>query len=198
MNAVVRWAFSITAFLLFASLWEELFPKQRDRKYIRFFWELLFLLIVLKPVAGWFCADEWLEEYVKAFETIWNEEAVPMIEEEEAQERIEQAVLTAYEEQVENETRKLAQEVGYTITQIEAECARDSTGAEYGILIRVEGKARTDGKKESGAVPTVKIPQILVGTEAKTEGVLLTELSGQIAQHYQLESGQVQIWEETE
>ena len=87
MNAVVRWAFSITAFLLFASLWEELFPKQRDRKYIRFFWGLLFLLIVLKPVAGWFCADEWLEEYVKAFETIWNEEAVPMIEEEEAQEQ---------------------------------------------------------------------------------------------------------------
>ena len=171
MQSIMRWALSITAFLLFGSLWEQLFPNKRDRSYIRFLWGLVFILLVLKPVAGWFQAEDVLADYVAAFAEVWNADAEAMPAEDEIEARMEQAMLDAYESQVAREVCEQAEAAGYTLTDVRVVCERDAGSAQYGQLLSIEARARTGTDMGGETVEAVQVPQVQIGDSVPQEAL---------------------------
>lgn len=72
MSKVLAWIRSILCFLCFFQVFLQLTPKESYRKYLKFFGNLILVLLLLRPAASLLGQAESLEQFLK-FQTLSNE-----------------------------------------------------------------------------------------------------------------------------
>lgn len=192
MSQWVKWCFSVTAFLILGSFIQQLLPDQADRKYIRFFWGILFLLVAVQPVTELLNLDGLFEQYVETFSSAWNGSANHVFDQEEVEAQIDEAMLSAYQEGIAWQVNELVKDQGYQVQGIQVTWKEEGGSGQWEDILEITGELIPVTPKEDGAVEVVNVQQIRLGG---MDSRLVREdaLSETVADYFQIEGNRVQL-----
>lgn len=202
MAQVYEWARSIACYLVFVTVLSNLLAGSRYERYIRFFAGMVLILLAAGPLARGLDLEGRLDYLFEARtfksqagefeERLWGMEEVR-----------EERVLAAYEEAVEEDLRRFAQEEGYEAAAVRAKIQTDRESPDYGqvtgitMLLSKEGGAEREGR--------IRVEAVTLGEEAMpaqaggeaAHGQQLKGFAGKVAGFYGLEGADVQIgWQD--
>lgn len=168
MEGFLRWLLKIVCFLCFFQVFLQVVPKEKYRKYLKFFGSLLLLLMLARPVGVLLGqGGEW-EQILE--EEILKEEYRELRLHMEGVEDLDTEVVTkAFQQEVGRQIRKIPEAYGFVVTG--ADIGFDESGMvpdEVTLKIRVgeEGFGRVEEmKRELSALYQVKEEKLTVHVE---------------------------------
>ena len=113
MSKVLAWIRSILCFLCFFQVFLQLTPKESYRKYLKFFGNLILVLLLLRPAASLLGQAESLEQFLK-FQTLSNEYSELRMH----MEGMEELKNTLVEETFRREIREVPENLGYSVLSL--------------------------------------------------------------------------------
>lgn len=162
LNAFYSMVQEIVAFTLMVSLVCSLASHTDYEKYIRFFSEIIFILIILKPIGNLFLGDldfeKLLGENLVQYERKELEEELQI-----ADEKTGKAVLGSYREALEKEMEEKLAGEGYVRNVVVSLYTQESRYGEIqGIVVQPAAEEGEEEITESIAVEPVEIEEIVV------------------------------------
>lgn len=177
------WLRTLLGFFILSSCLCQLLPDGRNRKYVRLFCGMIFLLLVFQPLSGLTGFSDILSEsWNRAFQTEADDGVLEKIRE--AGEGKKEAVLSAYESWLKEQAVSLCEERGFSLVEWELFLSEEETpiGAKLVVAKEQEGEIKIDPVKIGYQEETY---QKTAETEAfKTQFCARTSLS----------EGQVTVW----
>ena len=114
MSKVLAWIRSILCFLCFFQVFLQLTPKESYRKYLKFFGNLILVLLLLRPAASLLGQAESLEQFLK-FQTLSNELRMHMEGMEELKNTL---VEETFRREIERQIREVPENLGYSVLSL--------------------------------------------------------------------------------
>lgn len=193
MDAIFGWVKTLIFFSLFLTIFMQLIPEKKYRKYIRFFAGMIFIILAVSPVFKFFSKGSLSENIFEQFAYRQESEKVSL-----DFEYMESRQQEYYQEQVKNTASELigeaASEQGFEMTGSSIEL-KEGTGQPEKITVSVREAEGT--KEERSAVEEIRI-QIADDTGDKKEvsAARSGKLKEEIASLFEIPEDQIQILEE--
>ena len=111
MSKVLAWIRSILCFLCFFQVFLQLTPKESYRKYLKFFGNLILVLLLLRPAASLLGQAESLEQFLK-FQTLSNEYSELRMHMEGMEELKNTLVEETFRREIERQIREVPENLG--------------------------------------------------------------------------------------
>lgn len=206
MEALYNWVRNLTCYLIFVTVVINLLPDKKYEKYLRFFFGMVFLLLVIQPFTRGFRIEEKISYYFASL-SLQNEAADLQKELLGAESvRLEQ-LFGRYEEAVAEDISQLAQTGGFYVLQAEVKLGRDTDSQDYGRVTRIRLVLMTEAAKLPAVepvAPVVTVEPVAVGeTQAQPpasegqkkdeENAAVRALKKQLLNYYDLEENDVEI-----
>lgn len=177
MEAVYNWVKGIIYFMLFLAVAGNLLAEAKYERYIRFFAGIVLILLVVSPFAGGFRLEE---QAARLFESISLEMDTQDLKKDlwGMEDKRREQVIGRYEEAVENDIVRIAENQGLTCSQVRVSIEKDSGSSRYGqvrsVWMMVEKNEEDgwnnaenggqDGKEwEAGRKKKIEVEKIEVG-----------------------------------
>ena len=117
MSKVLAWIRSILCFLCFFQVFLRLTPKESYRKYLKFFGNLILVLLLLRPAASLLGQAESLEQFLK-FQTLSNEYSELRMHMEGMEELKNTLVEKTFRREIERQIREVPENLGYSVLSL--------------------------------------------------------------------------------
>ncbi len=117
MSKVLAWIRSILCFLCFFQVFLQLTPKESYRKYLKFFGNLILVLLLLRPAASLLGQAESLEQFLK-FQTLSNEYSELRMHMEGMEELKNTLVEKTFRREIERQIREVPENLGYSVLSL--------------------------------------------------------------------------------
>ena len=117
MSKVLAWIRSILCFLCFIQVFLQLTPKESYRKYLKFFGNLILVLLLLRPAASLLGQAESLEQFLK-FQTLSNEYSELRMHMEGMEELKNTLVEKTFRREIERQIREVPENLGYSVLSL--------------------------------------------------------------------------------
>ena len=117
MSKVLAWIRSILCFLCFFQVFLKLTPKESYRKYLKFFGNLILVLLLLRPAASLLGQAESLEQFLK-FQTLSNEYSELRMHMEGMEELKNTLVEETFRREIERQIREVPENLGYSVLSL--------------------------------------------------------------------------------
>lgn len=185
MEFVLQWVKNIAVYLVLISVVLNILPGSSYKKYVRLFTGFLLAILVAKPLLQLFNLDTVVKNYYEYYGELSGADtdsfAVSKVQEEQKQ-----AVIAAYEAQVEQDVSQLAKEKGWVVKQLQIslESGEEEFGRIVSITVSVEDAAEDVG---------ILIAPVVIGEGETIPSKNTQGLKSEIAKKYQLEEEQVQV-----
>ena len=205
MQEFYSWIRNITCYVIFVMVVVNLLPSKKYEQYLKFFFGMVFLLLVIQPFTRGLRVEDRIAYYFQTF-TLQNE-AEDLRKEILGVEgvRLEQ-MLNRYEEAVTGDVRQLAETAGFSVLQISVKLGREPDSEIFGRVtsIHLVLSPGTNGVSQVQPVsPVARISPVVVDTgdqpaesharppAAENEQVM--EFRKQLLSYYDLEERYVEI-----
>lgn len=161
----------IVAFTLIVSLVCSLASHTDYEKYIRFFSEIIFILIILKPIGNLFLGDldfeKFLEKNMVQYERKELEEELRI-----ADEKTGEAVLCRYKEALEKDMEEKLAGVGYIRrVTVSLYTGKDHYGEIKSIVVQPKGAGEEEETAENIEVSPIEIEEIVITGDGSITGL---------------------------
>ena len=137
MEGIYEWIKHLVCYLIFTTMIGHMIPDKKYEKYLRLFTGMVFLLLLISPLA-----DLWGLEYqvTEAFArlTFQNEATTLKREIEAVDEKRFQIVLEKYEEVIKAEIGQIAADLGMVCQQVKVRLESDDTIDTFGRIRQIE------------------------------------------------------------
>ena len=183
MNGLALWLKSLLGFLLLSSAIWELLPEGQNRKYVKLFCGMIFMLLLFQPVLQFSDFSRYLEDSWNRAAYIEEEEKV-IRELEMAGEGQKEEVLAAYEDWLMEQAEALAGEYGFSLSRWDGEISTEGEVLSVSFSVSY--------RKED--VVSIEPVEIGTGGEDKTKTVETEKLAEEFCKRAELSEGQVEVW----
>ena len=171
MEGIYEWIKNLVCYLIFTTMIGHMIPDKKYEKYLRLFVGMVFLLLLVSPLAD-LCGLEYQVTEAFARLTFQNEATTLKREIEVVDEERFQRVIETYEEVIKAEIHQIATDLGMICQQVEVRLESDDSKDTFGRIQQIE---------------------ILV-LNGEKEG----ELRSRIGEYYGVEEGNIDIRLQTE
>lgn len=220
MEELFSWIRSITYYLIFITVVENLLPNKKYEKYIKLFSGMVLILLVLKPITGGLRLDDKLAYYFESI-SLKKEagELTGKISKMEGQ-RLE-SMIAKYQNAVGTDLKSMAETDGFSCRESKAEIDQNQESSTFGHVMRVTmvlvpgetgEKTQDVAVSGNGTTPVKKIQEVeevkITQSESKKsdgrgqedvrkqkqeENSRLSGLRRRIAEYYDLEEQDIEI-----
>ncbi len=128
MSKVLAWIRSILCFLCFFQVFLQLTPKESYRKYLKFFGNLILVLLLLRPAASLLGQAESLEQFLK-FQTLSNEYSELRMHMEGMEELKNTLVEETFRREIERQIREVPENLGYSVLSLSVSYGKRGAGS---------------------------------------------------------------------
>lgn len=204
MQEFYSWIRNLTCYLIFVMVVVNLLPNKKYEQYLKFFFGMVFLLLVIQPFTRGLRVEERIAYYFQTF-TLQNDAEDLKKEIMGAEDvRLEQ-MLNRYEEAVTGDVSQLAETAGFIVLQASVKLGRIPDSAEFGKVTSIYLVLSADTESNSQVLPVLPVTQIepvVVGTEEDQAAASLSlqagdetvmELRKKLLNYYDLEERYVEI-----
>lgn len=203
MEALYNWIRSLTFYLIFVTVIINLLPDKKYEKYLRFFFGMVFLLLVIQPFTSGFRIEEKIAYYFSTI-TLQNDASDLQKELLGAEDvRLEQ-MFTRYESAVAEDIRQLAEAGGFHVYRADVSLGRTADQPDYGRVSKIGLTVSLEEKKGSvdPVAPVVSVEPVAVGARetvspggrrSEQEDTAVGALRKQLLNYYDLEETDVEI-----
>ncbi|MCU6760973.1 stage III sporulation protein AF [uncultured Roseburia sp.] len=194
MDAIFGWVKTLIFFSLFLTIFMQLIPEKKYRKYIRFFAGMIFIILAVSPVFKFFSKGDLSENIFEQFAYQQESEKVSLdfeYMESQQQEYYQEQVKQAASELID----KAAAEQGFEMTGSSIEL-KEGSGEPEKITVFVREADETK-EQERTAVEEIKIKIADDGGEKKEVSAARSgKLKEEIVSLFEIPEDQIQILEE--
>ena len=141
MTEVLSCLQSFLCFLCFFQVFLQLAPKGNDRKYLKFFGNLVLVLLVLRPVTAVFGNVDSLDQILE-LESFRNEYSELQMHMEGLEELKNTVVEKNFHREVEEQLRKIPEALGLSVLSLTV--SYDDTGAPESVELTLLGSSKKD------------------------------------------------------
>ena len=117
MSKVMAWIRSILCFLCFFQVFFQLMPGESYRKYLKFFGNLILVLLLIRPAVSLLGQAEALDQFLK-FQTLSNEYSELRMHMEGMEELKNTLVEKTFRREIERQIREIPENLGYSVLSL--------------------------------------------------------------------------------
>lgn len=134
MDFILSWIRNIVIYLILISIVLAVIPSEKYKKYVQLFLGLVLAVLVARPLLKLIQQDSLLNEYFQFYPAVTNQiEELPELKEVEEQRN--QAILDAYQAQIQEELSICANEKGWNIVELEIQWGKEEN---FGVIQQMQ------------------------------------------------------------
>lgn len=201
MDEVYSWVKNIVIYMILNTIIMNMLGNKSYKKYVSIVSGMILVLIVISPIIRLMKLEDKLEFFIQA-----NDYSLEAAEFKNDLSRVEQEqkdlILEEYEEKIRQETEKLLQEEGLTLTGFDIEIDQDVNSIRFGEITRINITATAGQQEEKNRkrlnireieVAAIKIGDRVEDEEENVPSPLEIKMKNKLSDFYNVEQGNINI-----